>query len=161
VFGQIIGDTTYFETQTQLGTTIALTISVTFPVFTIIFSFIFLKALIKPVFFLSFFLIAIGVIIIQKYQFNEQISISNTFNIISASKTNRIGIAILLGFVAAISWALGIVFTEYALNQVASLFNMDGSTSLIANAIRFPFAAFVLIFMSYNRENKTIDFSRS
>jgi drug/metabolite transporter (DMT)-like permease len=161
VFGQIIGDTVYFETQRQLGTTIALTISMTFPVFTLIFSFIFLKAPIKPVFFLSLFLIASGVIIIQKFQFNEQISISKAFNIISESKTNRIGIAVLLGFIAAISWALGIVFTEYALNQVASLFNKAGSTSLIANAIRFPFASFVLIFMSYNRENKTFNFSRS
>ncbi len=38
MFGQVVGDTAYFETQKQLGTTIALTISMTFPVFTIFFS---------------------------------------------------------------------------------------------------------------------------
>ena len=68
VFGQVVGDTAYFETQKQLGTTIALTISMTFPVFTIIFSILFLKAPDQPFFFLLFFLIAMGVMIIQRSQ---------------------------------------------------------------------------------------------
>ena len=43
LFGQVIGDTAYFQAQKELGTTIALAISMTFPLFTFILSLIFLK----------------------------------------------------------------------------------------------------------------------
>ena len=43
LFGQVIGDTAYFNAQKELGTTLALALSMTFPLFTFIISLIFLN----------------------------------------------------------------------------------------------------------------------
>jgi drug/metabolite transporter (DMT)-like permease len=149
VFGQIIGDTAYFQAQKFLGTTIALTISMTFPFFTF-FIYILAGRYIPPEFSLSGFLIGVGIIFISK----SQLSVSNT-----NEKTDYGPMlpALLMGVVAAITWAIGIVLTELSFESLSENISNDFFTLILGNMIRFPFAALVLVIFSFwgKKESKS------
>ncbi len=100
-----------------------------------------------------------GVMIIQRSQTQGSNSDEQTYNVNQIS--NKTLFAIIFGFLASISWALGIVFTESALTEIALLPNQEGFSTLIANAIRFPFAAIILIFMALNSRNQSLDHEQS
>ncbi|MBD3211662.1 MAG: EamA family transporter, partial [Candidatus Lokiarchaeota archaeon] len=62
VFGQVIGDTFYFKSQKQLGTTKALAISMTFPFFTFILDLLFLERPFEIFLIPSAILISLGIL---------------------------------------------------------------------------------------------------
>ncbi len=141
IFGQIIGDTAYFRAQLSLGVTIALAISMTFPFFTFLI-YIILGRFIPIEFFLSGFLIGIGILLISKSQLSE--------SKINQNRTPSSMIpAIAMGLVAAIAWAIGIVLTEISFESVSEYISNDFHVLIFGNLIRFPFAALVLIIFSF------------
>jgi len=161
LFSQIIGDTAYFKSQKHLGTTIALSVSMSFPIFTFFFSALLLKTHIPNIFFVSTFLVAIGVLIIHKNKPIENSIDEHSSNGDLDNREDKKILYILIGLLAAIAWAIGIVFTEFSLNEVAVFTGNEESSTIIANAFRFPFAAIVLLFMSIDKENKNYQYVRS
>lgn len=53
-------------------------------------------------------------------------------------------IAVGIALLASIFWAVGIILTEYALNQISLLLGTQNFTSLLGNIARLPFATIVL-----------------
>ncbi len=172
LFAQVIGDTAYFMAQELLGTTKALAISMTFPLITFLLSALILHTKIYYYFYISAALIISGVLLIAKSQeqaSKEQEQIPDDNNsideetlekknnpsnvksklkaIIEKSKF-KVWFSVTIGFVASISWAFGIVFTDKVLNSISDLLGTEATSSLIGNAARFPFAALVLILFS-------------
>lgn len=149
IFGQIIGDTAYFKSQQSLGTIIALTISSTFPFFTFIISILIGKE-IPFHFYISGITIGFGILLISKSK------LSQNNEALSSSNKDLYGISI--GFVASLSWAIGIVLTDISFNTLHDLLQ-DGNQGLfIGNAVRFPFAAIILLIIAYGvpRKSKTV-----
>ena len=149
IFGQIIGDTAYFKSQQSLGTIIALTISSTFPFFTFIISILIGKE-IPFHFYISGITIGFGILLISKSK------LSQNNEALSSSNKDLYGISI--GFVASLSWAIGIVLTDISFNTLHDLLR-DGNQGLfIGNAVRFPFAAVILLIIAYGvpRKSKTV-----
>lgn len=174
IAGQIFGDTTYFYSQALLGTTKAMAISMTFPLFTFLFTIIILNESIPIIFYIATLLILLGVALIaitKEKQVEEEFAEKDLYTsppIDKVSVKNHIKqssdkdprklviIAISLGIISSISMAIGIVLTEYSLNLVSETLSSYENTSLIANAIRFPFAAAILVIMAYFKPTKRI-----
>lgn len=158
LFGQVIGDTSYFQAQKELGTTIALAISMTFPLFTFIFSLVFLNRPFEVNLVLSLILISIGIIIIGKTRIKLENNNDRKENNKSVSLKNRIREfisktsfkALMFGLVAAIGWATGLVMIDFAANEIDRLLNLKGLSSIIGNVIRFPFALLILSSMVFS-----------
>ncbi len=158
LFGQVIGDTSYFQAQKELGTTIALAISMTFPLFTFIFSLVFLNRPFEVNLVLSLILISIGIIIIGKTRIKLENNNDREENNKSVSLKNRIREfisktsfkALIFGLVAAIGWATGLVIIDFATNEINRLLNLEGLSSIIGNVIRFPFALLLLSSMVFS-----------
>ncbi|MFX1357901.1 MAG: EamA family transporter [Promethearchaeota archaeon] len=174
LFGQVIGDTSYFSAQKILGTTIALAISMTFPLFTFFLSLLFLHRPFEISMILSLILIGSGIIIIgnskiksasnylakNREQINTEVNDSNTY-----SSSNIVN-GIIYGLFASLGWAIGLVIIDYATNRIDSILNLQGNSSIVGNVIRFPFALSILAVMVYReklvtRENKKITQKRS
>ena len=139
IFGQIIGDTSYFHSQERMGTTMTLAITTTFPFFTFVLSIIFLDANIPLEFFISGLLIAIGVLIITFFQ-------DNTEEEETATKIELL--PVIYAFVASLGWAVGVVLTDLTFNDIGDI-SGDGTATMTGNLIRFPFAALILMMMAY------------
>ncbi|MHA1910840.1 MAG: DMT family transporter [Candidatus Kariarchaeaceae archaeon] len=146
IFGQIVGDTFYFHSQKRMGTTITLAITTTFPFFTFILSIIFLDAYIPLEFFISGFLIAIGVLVITFFQNNPKDDESTT-------KIHLLPVVFAL--VASIGWAIGVVLTDLTFNEIGDISGNDTAT-MTGNLIRFPFAAMILIMMAYRSPSSKV-----
>ena len=174
LFGQVIGDTSYFSAQKILGTTIALAISMTFPLFTFFLSLVFLHRPFEISMILSLILIGIGIIIIGNSKIKsasnylakngEQINteVNDSFTYSSSNIVN----GIIYGLFASLGWAIGLVIIDYATNRIDSILNLQGNSSIVGNVIRFPFALSILAVMVYReklitRENKKITQERS
>ena len=173
LFAQVIGDTAYFIAQELLGTTKALAISMTFPLITFLLSALILHTKIYYWFYISAILIISGVLLIAKSQeqtfeiqeqnLEEKITPENEVNEKTDNQTNfrnriksiiekpkfKLWFSIAIGFVASISWAFGIVYTDKVLNTISDLLGTEANSSLIGNAARFPFAALVLILFAW------------
>ncbi len=161
LFGQVIGDTAYFNAQKELGTTLALALSMTFPLFTFILSLIFLNRPFELNMILSLILIGAGITIIGRYKIKAE---ENGF---SAEDKNHLSLkehvrktlsttsfkAIIFGFIASLGWAVGLVIIDHATNQINQILLTEGVSSIIANVIRFPFALFVLTLMVWRENN--------
>ena len=66
-----------------------------------------------------------------------------------AKKSNRyIVFAIFIALFAAISWSIGAILTEKAINDVSQIAGTEGFSSLLGNIVRFPIAAIFLSFMT-------------
>lgn len=158
ICAQVLGDTFYFQAQKTLGTTKALAVSMTFPLFTFLFSVVILHSEIHYIFFISAFLIIIGVLLIARSQeqslkkldqkeMNEESQVE-----VADEKKDSVRkiswLAILAGLLAAISWAIGVVLIDWVLNDIADLLNTETASSLVGNAARFPIAALLLILMA-------------
>ncbi|MFX0031894.1 MAG: EamA family transporter [Candidatus Hodarchaeota archaeon] len=167
LFGQVIGDTSYFQAQKILGTTIALAISMTFPFFTLIFSLIFLKRPFEIKLILSLILISIGIIIISKTKMSteeNELSRKQSENVFDKAKIKSLFSkesfkAIIYGLIAALAWATGLVMIDFATNEINQILNLEGLSSVIGNVIRFPFALLILSSMVfsetiYNKKRK-------
>lgn len=141
IFGQIIGDTAYFQAQKSLGTTIALAISMTFPFFTFLI-YILSGRYIPPEFFLSGLLIGVGIMFISKSQLIQSNTDKNQVN-------HSMVPAIIMGIIAAITWAIGIVLTEISFESLGETVMNDFYSLILGNMIRFPFAALVLVVLSF------------
>jgi len=160
IFGQVVGDTAYFKAQLTLGTTIALAVSMTFPFFTFILSMVFLNTYIPVSFYISGLLIGSGVLLIgmdQNGEKNKDISSEEKKNrqIEEILRDPRIK-ALIMALLAAIAWAIGAVLTEAGLKSVENQLGLQETSSLVANAIRFPFAAIILVFMAYRQPTISI-----
>lgn len=162
LFGQVVGDTAYFNAQKELGTTLALALSMTFPLFTFILSLIFLNRPFEVGMILSLILIGAGITIIGRYKLKtgknelspenrEHFSIKTRLrNTLSTTSFK----AIIFGVIASLGWAIGLVLIDHATNQIDQILLSEGGSSIIANVIRFPFALLILTSMVW-REKKT------
>ncbi len=152
VFGQVIGDTAYFIAQKELGTTITLAISMTFPLFTFILSLIFFREPFKLNLVFSLFLIGAGVITISKSKIKKDNIIKEKKTEIQGSIKARIQEIFKSDFIkpigfcftAAIGWAIGAVLIQFATVQIDQIIQIEVLSSIIGNAIRFPFALLIL-----------------
>ncbi|MCG3217906.1 MAG: DMT family transporter [Candidatus Heimdallarchaeota archaeon] len=139
IFGQVIGDTSYFHSQERMGTTITLAITTTFPFFTFILSIVFLDANIPLEFFISGLLIAMGVLVITFLQDTTE----------EEETTTKIQLVpVIYAFVASFGWAVAVVLTDLTFNDIGDI-SGDGTATLTGNLIRFPFAALILMMMAY------------
>lgn len=162
LFGQVIGDTSYFKAQKELGTTIALAISMTFPLFTFILSLIFLNRAFEYKIIISIVLIGAGIIIIGKTKIT---AVNDSINSIDSNKHfhklssypsfKSIGFAL----IASLGWAIGLVIIDYSTKQIDQILITGGISSIISNVIRFPFALLILTLMVW-RENRIADTSQ-
>jgi len=161
LFGQVIGDTAYFNAQKELGTTLALALSMTFPLFTFILSLIFLNRPFELNMILSLVLIGAGITIIGRYKIKaEENSLSpedrshlSLKDQVSKMLSTTSFKAITFGFMASLGWAVGLVIIDHATNQINQILLTEGVSSIIANVIRFPFALFILTLMVWRENN--------
>lgn len=153
IFGQVIGDTSYFSAQKDLGVTITLALAMTFPFFTFILSIVFLNRPFEYRFIISAILVGIGVIIIGKCKIpidninslnNSQDDINET-NIDLKPKSLIIFKAIVFALIASLGWAIGAVLIDFATNEIDRILDTETLSSIIANVIRFPFALLILL----------------
>jgi drug/metabolite transporter (DMT)-like permease len=156
LFGQVFGDTAYFNAQKDLGATLAMGVSMTFPLFTFILSLIFLNKAFDISLVFSLLFISLGVIIIGKSKTNLNASNHNSLETRNTlkprnwremlhSKSLR---ALGFGLIASLSWAIGLIIIEFATHTIDNLLVLQpGLSSIIGNVIRFPFAAFILTIM--------------
>ena len=157
LFGQVIGDTAYFEAQKELGTTVTLAISMTFPLFTIILSLIFLNHAFEYKMILSIVLIGAGIIVIGKSKINAENKKSLDSEIHHQKLISyTLYKPIVYALIASLGWAIGLVIIEYATKQIDQILITDGVSSIISNVIRFPFALSILLLMVW-RENRIMD----
>lgn len=156
LFGQVFGDTAYFNAQKDMGTTLALGVSMTFPLFTFILSIIFLNKEFEISLLFSLIFISIGVIVIGKSKSAIKITINPSFEPIEQVKPNtfkerfqlRSFRALVFGLIASLSWAIGLIIIEYATHQIDLLLPLqEGLSSILGNVIRFPFATAILTIM--------------
>ncbi len=154
IFGQVIGDTAYFNAQKTLGTTVALAISMTFPLFTFILSLIFLGQPFKINLIVSLLFIGVGITIIGKSKINSgnshhinegAIKVPAGHKLKNYLQGNMIK-AIAFCFAASLGWAFGAVIIEYATSQIDLIVSTELS-SILGNVIRFPFAFLILTSM--------------
>ncbi|MFW9930011.1 MAG: DMT family transporter [Candidatus Thorarchaeota archaeon] len=164
LFGQVIGDTAYFNAQKELGTTLALGVSMTYPLFTFILSMLFLNYEFEISLFFSLLFISVGVILIGKSKTKININRDQSFDALKLSKKEFLKKkfslsslrALIFGLIASLSWAIGLVIIEFATHQIdAQLSLQDGLSSVLGNVIRFPFAASILTIM-VGKENYSI-----
>lgn len=142
IFGQILGDSFYFESQKKLGPTIALALSMTFPFFTFLIN-ILLGDIIPLSFFVSAILITTGILLITNNLLKQDLSSD-------AKNLEGKYFGILMGLLASICWAIGIVFTEYGFDGVNVALNSEEYSNLIGNIIRLPFAAVILLYLGFS-----------
>ncbi|WP_371805282.1 DMT family transporter [Candidatus Lokiarchaeum ossiferum] len=176
IFGQVIGDTSYFTAQKHLGATKAMAVSMTFPLFTFLLSMIFLDQEFEIKFVLSLILIGIGVMIIGKYKFMDEIKDSvkeitdedingkvedrseddleftSDFNQNLQKDSSKHYIAVLFGLIASLGWAIALVMVNYATNEINALLNLGSMSSIAGSAIRFPAVLVILLFMLYKED---------
>ena len=162
IFGQVIGDTSYFIAQKELGTTIALAISMTFPLFTFILSLLFLDRPFTPNFIISLILIGLGITIIGKTKgsvddrdVDRNSDLQHSFrmkiqDIFKKSLIKAIGYCIL----ASLGWAIGAVLIDYCTMQIDLIAEAKGLSSIIGNSIRFPFALLILSTMVWREKSR-------
>ena len=143
IFGQVIGDTAYFQAQKDLGTTNALAISMVFPLITFILSIIFLNDPFDIRVVISLFLVGMGIFIIGK---SKDINKKNLVFQNDLNPNLRLK-AILFAIVAAFGWAIGLIIIEFATNEINRILLIESLSSVIGNVIRFPFALIILLSM--------------
>jgi len=157
LFGQVLGDTAYFNAQKDLGTTLAMGVSMTFPLFTFILSLIFLNKEFDVSLLFSLIFISLGVIIIGKSKSNVNINIDPSYDEIRNSNFKGVDKkihlksirAVVFGLIASLSWAIGLIIIEFATLQIDDLIPLQpGLSSILGNVIRFPFAAAILTLMA-------------
>ena len=110
IFGQIIGDTAYFISQKELGTTLALAVSMIFPLITFILSIIFLNEPFDLRMVFSLILVGLGIYIIGKSKVGSNLSSRTIIEPkIDRSKHSKSRFkAICFGILAAFGWAVGL-----------------------------------------------------
>ncbi|MFX1409505.1 MAG: DMT family transporter [Promethearchaeota archaeon] len=153
IFGQVVGDTSYFSAQKDLGVTITLALAMTFPLFTFILSIVFLKSPFDYRFIISTILVGIGVIIIGKCKIpmenvnslnRKQEKINNTNKNLNP-KSLIMFKAIILALIASLGWAIGAVLIDFATNEIDQILDTETLSSILGNVIRFPFALLILL----------------
>lgn len=161
VFGQVIGDTSYFTAQRELGTTKALAVSMTFPLLTFIISMLFLNRPFDFRVIVSIILIGTGVIIISKYKIKlvnsdfsakDQVSVSNDMNNTN-NNSQLLTSATIFGIIASLGWSIGLVLIDYGIKEIDQIIQLESSSSLIGNVIRFPFVLLILATMVWREEH--------
>ncbi|TXT65613.1 MAG: EamA-like transporter family protein [Promethearchaeota archaeon] len=152
VFGQVIGDTFYFKSQKQLGTTKALAISMTFPFFTFILDLLFLERPFEIFLIPSAILISIGILIISKYKIDlnineKELRVKKKIKNFKHDSKNFKIIPSLFAIFASLGWALGLIMIDYATNEINRILFNENLSSVVGNVIRFPFALALLSIM--------------
>ncbi|TFF86189.1 MAG: EamA family transporter [Promethearchaeota archaeon] len=156
LFGQVFGDTAYFNAQKDIGTTLALGVSMTFPFFTFILSMLFLNQEFEASLLLSLLFISAGVVIIGRSKSNINTIRGPNFeqdkHVTNKELKRRIDLrslrALSFGLIASLSWAIGLIIIEFATLQIDKLLSLkEGLSSILGNVIRFPFAAGLLAIM--------------
>ena len=150
IFGQVIGDTAYFQAQKEIGTTNALAISMIFPVITYILSIIFLNDPFDILVVISLILVSFGIYIIGKSKYSNKNSVLPQINLNHNLKLK----AIVYAIVAAFGWAVGLIIIDYATNEINNILTTEGLSSVIGNVIRFPFALMILFAMTLQEKFK-------
>ncbi|MFO7797790.1 MAG: DMT family transporter [Promethearchaeati archaeon] len=154
VFGQVLGDTFYFKSQKELGTTKALAVSMTFPFFTFILDLLFLERPFDVLLIPSALFISVGIFIISKYKI--KLNVLDRENSMEFKNSNRKSDSInkkseiaptIFAVIASLGWAIGLVMIDYATNEINRILLNENLSSVVGNVIRFPFALFLLLIM--------------
>ncbi|MBD3194199.1 MAG: EamA family transporter [Candidatus Lokiarchaeota archaeon] len=150
VFGQVIGDTFYFNAQKELGTTKTLAVSMTFPFFTFLLDLIFLERPFDLFLIPSAVLISFGIIIISRYKIKPEI-INNELlkdpkERIENNREKKV-LPTIYAIIASLGWAIGLVMIDYGTNEINNILATENLSSIIGNLIRFPFALLLLSIM--------------
>ncbi|MHA1611279.1 MAG: DMT family transporter [Promethearchaeota archaeon] len=162
VFGQVLGDTSYFMAQKTLGTTKAMAISMIYPIIAFVLSIIFLDEIFRWIIVVSFLFIMAGVLIIAQsqikeekinFQYRQQEREEGKKEQEDIHKSRTIG-AVALALLASFGWAAGLVIIDYATKEIEAQLHIGAMSSVIGNVIRFPAAFFILSIMLYSTEKK-------
>ena len=145
LLGQVMGDTAYFFSQQYLGPAKALAVSLTYPFFTILIDVLFLQGKFNWWVLLVACVICGGVLLIsysqtKKYEGETSIKLPK--------KGTLFGI--LFAFIASISWAIGITFTDLSMTQIDILFHTGRLTSIVGTLVRFPMAMILLFGINFS-----------
>lgn len=164
LFGQVFGDTAYFNAQKELGTTLALGVSMTFPLFTFLLSMIFLNKEFDITLLFSLLCISMGVIIIGRSKSRVNVIVDPNFEPFNSGREKTLKErlqfsslrALIFGLIASLSWAIGLIIIEFATLQIDNILSLqEGLSSVLGNVIRFPFATTLLAIMA-GRENYSL-----
>jgi drug/metabolite transporter (DMT)-like permease len=176
LFGQVFGDTAYFNAQKDLGATLAMGVSMTFPLFTFILSLVFLNKAFEVSLLFSLICISLGVIIIGKSKMNVKSRDHMVSDAVDKQETQnwreklhfKSFRALGFGLIASLSWAIALIIIEFATNEIDNLLVLQpGLSSVLGNVIRFPFAAAILTLMvgkenySYKKRTNKSSFKKS
>jgi len=158
IFGQVIGDTAYFIAQKELGVTQTVAIALTFPLFTYILAIIFLNDTFSYIIIISFIFISLGVIFINYGVKKSKITTDSSEIEENTEKeeNKKSWRAIFLAFIASLAWAIGLVILDYAVNEITTITEIQESSSVLANVVRFPFAFAILLGMVKHSDGKII-----
>ncbi len=140
ILGQVMGDTAYFFSQQYLGPAKALAVSLTYPFFTIIIDVLFLDGVFNPWVLLAALIISGGVLLISYSQKSKSEEIGTSKD----QTRKKIFLGILFAFIASISWAVGITYTDISMNEIDILFSTGRLTSIVGTMVRFPIALILL-----------------
>ncbi len=155
IFGQVIGDTSYFTAQKELGPTKALAISMTYPLFSFVLSLIFLNETFNWSIIVSFLFISAGVFIISKEQMKIQTETIKS-NLLSKNTKKKAFFSVLFAFLASLGWASGLVIIDFATNKINDQLDLGPYSSILGNVIRFPAAFLILTTLLYSTEKKAV-----
>jgi len=155
-FMVILGDTASLQSQKRIGPVKTLAITTTTPFFTIIFATIFFNRQISLQIIFSAIFIGLGVIIITYKKSikksNKDVYNENEIKLKIDTKNSVNGM--LLAIFAATSWAIGVILTDYSMNEVNVILNIGLLSTIVALMLRYIFASIILSLTAYKVQKK-------
>ncbi len=152
----IFGDSLALKSQNYLDPAKTLSITTISPFLTIAFSVFFLNRPLSFNLIISGIFISLGVIIInyKKVKGKEE----DRDNQIIEEKDENVSRGSLIGTImallAAVSWSIGIILTDYSMNQINTELNIGIMSTIIGLTIRYLFASLVLGIIALKVERK-------
>ena len=162
-FMVVIGDTSYLQSQKYIGPAKALAITNLSPFITIILATVFLNRPFRINLIISGLLIGLGVVIInlgrknllnQTDQDDEIKSNSERLSNGKIIKKNAYLKGTIWAIIAAVSWSLGFVLSDYAFSEVNNILGENLLSTIGALMIRYLFASLVLGIVTLVSEKK-------
>ncbi len=134
----VLGDFVYLNAQAMIGPAYAMTITTTFPIFSALLEYFFLQRTIGWAVPASIVISTVGLMIVIKPKRN----IGGGGRLKLSSK------GVLLGLLAALFWAIGVVLTDYGARLSEEILQLGPNITFILFSLRFSFAAVILLVWS-------------